>query len=114
MYVDAYSVISARYVVICDTLLCPTDMQIVMENVRPELTNGRQLLVVNSHADWDHAWGNSYFTSRQNAPLLAHHHCRERLQSAEAQAENLQHTSNATLLLVMSHSPLPTLPSHII
>ncbi len=87
MYVDAYSVISARYVVICDTLLCPADMQIVMENVRPELTNGRQLLVVNSHADWDHAWGNSYFTSRQNAPLLAHHHCRERLQSAEAQVE---------------------------
>lgn len=87
MYVDAYAVISERYVVICDTLLCPDDMQIVMENVRPELASGRQLLVVNSHADWDHAWGNSYFTGRQNAPLLAHHHCRERLQSTEAQTE---------------------------
>jgi glyoxylase-like metal-dependent hydrolase (beta-lactamase superfamily II) len=87
MYVDAYAIISERYVVICDTLLCPDDMQVVMENVRPELATGRQLLVINSHADWDHAWGNSYFTGRQNAPLLAHRHCRERLQSAEAQAE---------------------------
>jgi glyoxylase-like metal-dependent hydrolase (beta-lactamase superfamily II) len=87
MYVDAYAIISERYVVICDTLLCPNDMQAVMENVRPELATGRQLLVINSHADWDHAWGNCYFTGRQNAPLLAHHHCRERLQSAEAQAE---------------------------
>ena len=85
MYVDAYAVISERYVVICDTLLCPDDMQIVLENLRPELASGRQLLVINSHADWDHAWGNGYFTG--SAPLLAHHHCRERLQSTEAQAE---------------------------
>jgi glyoxylase-like metal-dependent hydrolase (beta-lactamase superfamily II) len=87
MYVDAYAIISERYVVICDTLLCPADMETVMTNVRPELATGRQLLVINSHADWDHAWGNGYFTGQQSAPILAHHHCRTRLLSTEAQTE---------------------------
>jgi glyoxylase-like metal-dependent hydrolase (beta-lactamase superfamily II) len=87
MHVDAYAIISERSVVICDTLFCPDDMQAVMENVRPELATGRQLFVINSHADWDHAWGNCYFTGKQNAPLLAHHLCRERLLSIETQVE---------------------------
>jgi glyoxylase-like metal-dependent hydrolase (beta-lactamase superfamily II) len=87
MYVDAYAVLSERYVVICDTLLCPADMQTVMENLHPELATGRQLLVINSHADWDHAWGNGYFTGLHSAPLLAHQRCRVRMQSEEARKE---------------------------
>ncbi len=97
MHVDSYAVISERYVVVCDTLLCPADMQIVMEQLHPELTTERQLLVINSHADWDHAWGNSYFTGRQSAPLLAHQHCRVRIQSVEAQEELLAYQKRDAL-----------------
>jgi hypothetical protein len=35
--VDAYVVVTDRYVVICDTLLCPEDMQLVMNEVHPVL-----------------------------------------------------------------------------
>ena len=87
MHVDAYALFSEHYVIICDTLLCPADMEFVMETVRPEVVARRQLLVLNSHADWDHIWGNGYFSGRQSVPILAHQHCRARIQSEEAQAE---------------------------
>jgi glyoxylase-like metal-dependent hydrolase (beta-lactamase superfamily II) len=82
--VDAYVVVSERYLVMCDTLLSPEDMAQMMEEVSSEL-HGRQLLVFNSHADWDHCWGNSYFSGSNTAPIIAHQHSVTRLRSAEAQ-----------------------------
>jgi glyoxylase-like metal-dependent hydrolase (beta-lactamase superfamily II) len=70
MEVDAYVVLTKRYLVVFDTLLCPEDMAIVMHEVQDALA-GRQLLVVNSHADWDHTWGNAYFTAQHPAPIIA-------------------------------------------
>jgi glyoxylase-like metal-dependent hydrolase (beta-lactamase superfamily II) len=86
MQVDAYAVISERYVIICDTALCPEDMAAVMDELRGELA-GRQLLVFNSHADWDHTWGNACFTGEHAAPIIGHEECRERLLSDEARTE---------------------------
>jgi glyoxylase-like metal-dependent hydrolase (beta-lactamase superfamily II) len=83
MEVDAYVVITDNYLVILDTLLCPEDAQAMMQMVQGELA-GRQVLVVNSHADWDHAWGNAYFTG---APIIAHEYGRIRMQSEEATTE---------------------------
>jgi len=83
--VDAYVVVTERYVIVCDTLLCPEDMETVMYAMRAELV-GRQLLVINSHADWDHSWGNSYFIGEYAAPIIAHEYCRMRMLSEEAQA----------------------------
>jgi glyoxylase-like metal-dependent hydrolase (beta-lactamase superfamily II) len=82
--VDAYVVLGKSHAVILDTLLCPADMAYVMATIEPELEN-RQLLCVNSHADWDHTWGNGYFNSTRYIPILAHEHCRQRLISPEAQ-----------------------------
>ncbi len=86
MQVDAYVVISKHYVVVCDTLLCPEDAASMLQTVHGELS-GRQLLVINSHADWDHCWGNAYFSATRRAPIIAHKLCRQRLQSPEALAE---------------------------
>lgn len=86
MEVDAYAVVTERYLVLLDTLLAPQDMASVMQMLQNEQT-GRQLLVVNSHADWDHAWGNRYFTGEHAAPIIAHEHGFTRLQSTEAQTE---------------------------
>ena len=89
LQVDAYVVITERYVVICDSLLCPEDMAIVIDAVRDELTT-RQLLVINSHADWDHTWGNGFFSGAVHqapqAPIIAHEYCRTRMLSEEAKA----------------------------
>src|SRR6266567_1678303 len=83
MEVDAYVVASKRYLIVCDTLLSPEDMAQVMEEVSGEL-HGRQLLVFNSHADWDHCWGNSYFSGSNAAPIIAHQHSVTRLRSVDA------------------------------
>ncbi|QBD77725.1 MBL fold metallo-hydrolase [Ktedonosporobacter rubrisoli] len=84
--VDGYVIISNRYVIVCDTLLCPEDMDILMDEIREELT-GRQLLVVNSHADWDHAWGNHYFADSLAVAIIGHEGCRARLLGQEARTE---------------------------
>src|SRR6266851_1796298 len=81
--VDAYAVITERYVVVCDTMLCPEDAAAMMRMVQGALTS-RELLVVNSHADWDHVWGNRYFTGEHAAPIIAHEHSLARWQSEES------------------------------
>ncbi|MDQ2902213.1 MAG: MBL fold metallo-hydrolase [Ktedonobacteraceae bacterium] len=85
MEVDAYLVVSERYIVVLDTLLCPEDVAFMMQTVSTNLA-GRQVLVINSHADWDHSWGNAYFTGERAAPIIAHDHCLLRMQSEEARA----------------------------
>ena len=73
MEVDAYIVITRNYLLVFDTLLCPEDTQIMMQMVQDQLA-GRQVLVVNSHADWDHIWG----TAGLSAPasqIVAHQAC---------------------------------------
>ncbi len=84
MEVDSYVIVTERFLVVLDTMLCPEDMAVVMEQVQNEL-KGRQLLVVNSHADWDHCWGNNYFTGEHSAPIIAHDYCRVRMESDEGQ-----------------------------
>lgn len=86
MEVDAYIIITATTAVMLDTLLCPDDAGQMMQMVQSDIA-GKQLLVVNSHADWDHAWGNAYFTGTRAAPIIAHEHGRVRLQSEEARIE---------------------------
>ncbi len=110
MEVDAFVVITTRYVVVLDTLLCPEDMANVMHEVRDELM-GRELLVVNSHADWDHCWGNCYFTGNNAVPILGQDYCFTRLGSEEAKAELLEyqhrHPSLQNVVLV---APTITFP----
>ncbi len=86
MEVDAYIVLSDRYAIVLDTLLCPADVAGMMSFVVDELP-GRIVLCVDSHADWDHAWGNAYFTGGRGVPIIAHDYCWTRLQSREAADE---------------------------
>ena len=89
MEVDAYVVITDNHVIVLDTLLCPEDVSIMLQSVNNELRS-RTLLCIDSHADWDHSWGNCYFTGEKSAPIIAHDHCFERLNSTEAQNELLE------------------------
>ncbi|HEV2583027.1 MAG TPA: MBL fold metallo-hydrolase [Ktedonobacteraceae bacterium] len=84
--VDAYIVTTERYIVMLDTMLFPDDAAAMMQQVVISRME-RSVLGVNSHADWDHAWGNAYFSGTNAAPIIAHDHCRERLLSEEARQE---------------------------
>jgi glyoxylase-like metal-dependent hydrolase (beta-lactamase superfamily II) len=93
--VDAYVVMSERYLVVLDTMLVPGDVDAMIQQVAGmhagreghEGHEGHGVLCVNSHADWDHAWGNAYFSGARAAPIIAHDYCRTRLQSEEARLE---------------------------
>lgn len=86
--VDIFIVVTARYVVLVDTLINPTTARAMFDYAQPHLTQSRQLLVVNTHADYDHCWGNQIFAGPQAlypAPILAHQRCAQRFHEAEAQ-----------------------------
>lgn len=82
MEVDAYIVLMDQYAIVLDTLLCPEDVSEMMQAVQDEVA-GKTLLCVNSHADWDHTWGNRYF-SEHAVPILASTDCLTRMRSEEA------------------------------
>ncbi len=89
--VDHHCILTQRYVILIDTALNSATAELLLANIRPYLTDERQLLVINTHADWDHAWGNQVFAgqaARQPAPIIASRLCAERLRSPET-AEQL-------------------------
>lgn len=70
---NIYVLEAGRNLLICDTYLGP-------EALRPALTeilrDRENVVVVNTHADWDHVWGNCFF---ETAKIIGHRLCRERL-----------------------------------
>jgi glyoxylase-like metal-dependent hydrolase (beta-lactamase superfamily II) len=67
--VDTYIVVTARYVVVVDTMINAATGQQLLALAQPHLGSGRSLLVVNSHADYDHCWGNQVFAAR-GVPII--------------------------------------------
>ncbi|MGY2895378.1 MBL fold metallo-hydrolase [Deinococcus sp. UYEF24] len=83
--VDTFVVLTSRFAVFVDTMSTPALMRQVIEKVRPDL-GGRLVLVINTHADWDHVYGNSLFTpdGEQPALIIGRALTRERLRSPAA------------------------------
>jgi glyoxylase-like metal-dependent hydrolase (beta-lactamase superfamily II) len=87
--VDTFIVVTQRYVVIIDTLFNRATAEALLAIARPHLA-GRQMLVVNTHADWDHAWGNHVFAGPAAtcpAPIIGSRNCADRLRSDTARQE---------------------------
>lgn len=80
--VRAYIVVCQRFVLVYDTLLGPLSGTWLRQTAL-DLAQGRPLLVVNSHADWDHYYGNMAFPE----PILASWLCRERIAGEVGAAE---------------------------
>ena len=83
--VTTFAVVTRRYLVVIDTLLNPGMAASAIRQVSEDL-KGRRLLVINTHADWDHAWGNACFVGQNAAhpaPIIGHRLCRTRLESEE-------------------------------
>jgi glyoxylase-like metal-dependent hydrolase (beta-lactamase superfamily II) len=73
-----------RYTIVFDTLYSPRDMTEVCALVEERR---RPLIVINSHADEDHAWGNGAFPL---APIVGHQQCRERFLDPDDVAARLR------------------------
>ncbi len=107
--VDTYALFGARSVVLVDTTSLPAVSARLVELLRPVLA-GRQLLVVNTHADYDHAWGNATFAPDGPfpAPIIAHEQVRMRLESG-AERERLARMQAADPVFVGVRLAPPTL-----
>ncbi len=84
-----FILVTRRYVLLIDTLVNEDTAQDLLDIALP-YKPGRPLLVINTHADYDHAWGNAAFdgpAGLASAPILGTRRCAMRLRSAEAQAE---------------------------
>ncbi|MBE2224587.1 MAG: MBL fold metallo-hydrolase, partial [Anaerolineae bacterium] len=83
--VDTFIVVSEKYVVVVDTMINAETAVSLLNHAQAHLTN-RHLLVINTHADYDHAWGNQVF----NVPIIGTHQCADLLHSAKTR-ERLAH-----------------------
>ena len=86
--VDTFIVVTARFVVLVDTVINPQTAAQMLAFAQPHLVNGRQLLVINTHADYDHCWGNQLFageTAVHPAPIIGSHLSPAKFQQPEAE-----------------------------
>lgn len=62
---------------ICDTFLGPTPMEEIKQVIKDD---GRKqpIVIFNSHADWDHVWGNCAF---EQSIIISHEKCRINLEN---------------------------------
>ena len=84
--VQTFIVVTQRFVVLIDTLINPMTALRMLEYARAYLDAGRTLLVINTHADYDHAWGNQLFAGPDAhfpAPVIGSRRCAERLRDGE-------------------------------
>lgn len=85
--VDVFIVVTQRYVVLVDTVINPATAAQMVGYAQPYLNEGRQLLVVNTHADYDHCWGNGVFAgpgAHWPAPILGSQRCADLVRQPEA------------------------------
>jgi glyoxylase-like metal-dependent hydrolase (beta-lactamase superfamily II) len=82
--VDTFVVRTRRLLVVVDTMSTPADARRLRDAIAGDRP-GRLLVVVDTHADYDHAWGNQVFAPE--APILGHRRCGGRLTGAEAAAD---------------------------
>lgn len=78
--VDAVFVSTERFNVLVDTLGTPSLCRRALELLADRMQD-RPLIVVNSHMDWDHFWGNRAIS---DAPIIAHQSAMERLRDPSA------------------------------
>jgi glyoxylase-like metal-dependent hydrolase (beta-lactamase superfamily II) len=83
--VETFVLTTQRYLIVVDSGTTPAVSAAIMEMVKSDLA-GRRPLVVNTHADYDHAWGNGAFADDgpYPAPIIATRLARERLLGQES------------------------------
>jgi glyoxylase-like metal-dependent hydrolase (beta-lactamase superfamily II) len=79
--VDGVFVRAERFNVLIDTLGTPEQCLTALDLLGEQM-NARPLIVINSHMDWDHFWGNAAIAGR--APIIAHAAALDRLRDPSA------------------------------
>ncbi|NHI87871.1 MAG: MBL fold metallo-hydrolase [Candidatus Thorarchaeota archaeon] len=75
-YTNVYIIFGDEHVFVLDTFLGNDSMEVVKQLIREEGYAQTPVVVFNSHADYDHYWGNSAF---EGATIVGHVFCKERV-----------------------------------
>lgn len=73
---SVYLVNSDKRLFLCDTHLGPISMEVIKQYIMDHNWTSKELIVFNTHSDWDHIWGNCAF---ENALIIGHETCRQRM-----------------------------------
>ena len=74
---------NSEQVFVLDTFLGPDSMKMVKKAIDQQGCSGMPIAVFNSHADYDHVWGNCAF---KDSPIFGHELCRQRVVSESEDA----------------------------
>ncbi len=96
-YTTTHLIFGEHRVYVCDSFLGPKSMEEIAKIIKDEGADDKPVVVFNSHADWDHIWGNCYF---KDAMILGHEQCRVRInEEGEAELEkNGEHQQGEVIL----------------
>ena len=115
--VDSFILITTRYLILIDTLLNPATAEQLLAIARPYLRDGRTLLVINTHADWDHCWGNQLFAgpgALAPAPIVGSARCAARFgEEMDAQLREKQALEPARFAAVRPVAPTIHFPDRL-
>jgi len=75
-YTNVYIIFGEEHVFVLDTFLGNESMNIIHQLIEDEGCAGVPIVVFNSHADYDHYWGNGAF---KNASIIGHQLCYQRI-----------------------------------
>lgn len=73
----AYLIKGDHRLYLCDTLCGPEMMETVKEYIETQQLNDKELMIFNSHSDWDHIWGNCAF---DHVTVIGHEACKKRME----------------------------------
>lgn len=94
--ISVYLIKGDHQFVLCDTHLGPLSMDII-KNYLCSQSVPKELLIFNSHSDWDHIWGNCAF---EGAKIIGHEQSRTRMREiGEFELSNLKKFHNGNIEL---------------
>jgi len=73
--ISVYLICADNYWFLCDTHLGPLSMECIKQYIAAQ-ANNKEIIMFNSHSDWDHIWGNCAFPDRI---IIGHEMCRKRM-----------------------------------
>ena len=93
--VDCFAVITSSHLIVIDTFSTPEEALEMMEVIKPNLKT-RELLVINTHQHYDHAWGNIIFAAdgAYPAPIVAHQNSKSYLEQQQKTLLEMQATNS--------------------
>lgn len=93
--ISLYLITGNNKIFLCDSHLGPDSMEYIKQYTAG--ISHKELILFNSHSDWDHIWGNCAFPG---STIIAHKACRERmLERGQFDLERFQRYHNGSIVL---------------